>query len=162
MAFPFLMYLASIGSYSSLPQANCRPLLNITGTATSILLNYEVSRFGPVPTDATIARFGVPHFSISVAFNILLALMIIARLTMHRRNIQKAIGTQAGAGGLYTAIITTLVESYSLALVVAILYIGTWAAKSYFQYIFLQVFAQAQVRTVSTFPELPQSQETIV
>ena len=96
-------------------------------------------------------RFGAPYYSVSFALNILLTVMITARLTMHKRNIQNAMGAAAGVGGLYTATITVIVESYALNAVVAMLYIGTWAAKSYVQYIFLQILAQTQVRAVFDF-----------
>jgi hypothetical protein len=139
-------------------------LVNTVDTATSIVFNYEVSRAGSASAQATaMVRFGVPHFTISFILNILLALMIIIRLGLYRRNIQNAMGTATGIGGLYKTMTTIFVESYALVLVTAILYVGTWAANSSVQYIFLQIFAQTQVRTAPSPPLVPsQSRETII
>ena len=72
--------------------------------------------------------------------------MTTARLAMHKRNIQNAMGAAAGVGGSYTTTITVIVESYALNAVVTILYLGTWAANSLVQYVFLQLLVQTQVR----------------
>ena len=142
------MYLASIGSYSDAPQVDCILLLSIPDTATGILFFYpEGSQSDSISVGvAAMFRFGAPYYSISIALNILLTLMITARLTMHRRDIQNAMG--AAACGSYTATITVIVESCALNAVITILYLGTWAAKSLVQYIFLQLLVQTQVRAV--------------
>ena len=114
---------------------------------TGILFLYQASqREMIVLTLDTLVHFGAPYFSVSFSLNVLLTSMIIIRLTLHKRNVRDAMGAAAGAGGLYKAIITVLVESSALWVVCFILYVGPWAAKSFVQYIFLQVFAQIQVR----------------
>jgi len=92
-----------------------------------------------------VIRFGAPYFSIAFALNVLLTLMIITRLVLHRKNIRDAMGTTAGVGGLYKAVITILVESAALYAVTFLMYVGPWATKSSLQYIFLQILAQTQV-----------------
>jgi hypothetical protein len=122
-------------------------LINNTNIAAGLLFTYEVSRPNPVLANAAaLIHFGAPYFSIAFALKILLMLMITTRLARHRRNIQNAMGSAAGSGGLYTATITILVESYALNGLVGLLYIGTWAANSYVQYIFLQLLVQTEVR----------------
>jgi hypothetical protein len=73
--------------------------------------------------------------------------MIVVRLITHRKNIRNAMGAAAGAGEFYKATITILVESSAIFFLGFLLYLGTWAAKSFIQYIFLQILAQTQVRT---------------
>ena len=93
-------------------------------------------------------QFGAPYFSVSFALNIVLTAMITIRLTVHGRNIRNAMGDAAGTGGLYKATVAIIVESYALFAVVVLLFMGTWAAKSFVQYIFLQILAQMEVRTI--------------
>ena len=52
----------------------------------------------------------LPYFSISLSLNVLLTLMIVARLVLHTRNIRTSMGI-AGIGGLCKVIITMLIES---------------------------------------------------
>ena len=61
--------------------------------------------------NATITEFGAPYFAISATLNVILTLMIVIRLILHSRNVRNTIGPSAGAGGLYKAIVTMLVES---------------------------------------------------
>jgi hypothetical protein len=65
----------------------------------------------------------VPYYSVSVALNVVLTLMIIVRVFWHIRDFQHATGSRATAGGLYKSIVTMLVEScslYAIALLVCI------------------------------------------
>lgn len=126
IAIPCLMYLASVG--------------------TGILFNYETSRPDTVLVGANkMVQFGAPYFSVAFALNIVLTVMITVRLTIHGRNIRNAMGDAAGTGGLYKATVAIIVESYALFAVVVLLFMGTWAAKSFVQYIFLQILAQMEV-----------------
>ena len=111
-----------------------------------ILFNYEISRPDPVPVNANkMVHFGAPYFSVTLVLNVVLTVMITTRLTMHGRNIRNAMGDAAGTGGLYKATVAIIIESYALSAVVFLVFMGTWAAKSYVQYIFLQILAQMEV-----------------
>ena len=57
--------------------------------------------------------------------------MIVTRLILHRRNIRKAIGASGGAGGLYTAVVTMLIESYALYAATFLTYVVPWSSNSY-------------------------------
>ena len=92
------------------------------------------------------ANFGIPYYSITVALNVLLTVIIATRLILHGKNIRNALGSPAGVGGLYKAIVTMLVESSALYAVTSLLFIGPWAAQSWAADIFLPVVAQVQVR----------------
>ena len=90
------------------------------------------------------SKIGIPYFSISISLNILLTLLIVVQLVTHSRNIRNAVG--AGAGGVYNAIVTMLIESSALYAVSSILFIGPWGANSWVADIFLPILAQNQVR----------------
>ena len=74
--------------------------------------------------------------------------MIVTRLIMHSRNIRNALGARGGAGGVYKAVVTMLIESSALYAVSSILFIGPWGAGSWVADIFLPILAQNQVRLV--------------
>ena len=103
-------------------------------------------------TGIIVANFSGSYFSISLSLNVLLTLMIVARLILHRRNFRKALGTSDGSSGLYTAIIVMLVESYALYAVAYLLYIVFWAIGSQALATLSKVVGAVQVRSVSTFP----------
>ena len=79
--------------------------------------------------------------------------MIVTRLIMHRRNVRKVMGASGGAIGLYTAVVTMLIESYALYAVAFLLYMVPWAIESWVLSIFSSVLGAVQVRGVFAFPE---------
>lgn len=88
-------------------------------------------------------NFGVPYFSISLAINVILTIMIVVRLVMHSRNIRNAMGDRAtGTTGLYMTIIAVLVESSALYTISFLLFIGPWGATNYAEDIFFPPLAQ--------------------
>ena len=146
MAFPCLMYLASIGTCSSLQQANITTLTNNADVATAIMYIYQqtaTSTLGEV--------FGISYFSISLSLNVILTLMIVIRLVLHRRNLRKVLGTSDGTSGLYTAIATMLIESYALYAIAFLLYIVPWALGSMVVTLFSPIIGPAQVCAVIGF-----------
>jgi len=125
VAFPCLVYLASL--------------------AMGITLIYQTSQPDSSIWNNVAINFGLPYFSISLSLNILLTLLIVARLAMHSRNIRNAMGAPAGASGLYQTIITVLVESCTLYAVTSLLFVAPWGAKSHVADIFLPILAEIQV-----------------
>lgn len=126
IAFPYLMYIASL--------------------VTGIMFMDKSSLQGLIATEAPAAvQFEAPFFTISFALNILVTLMIVARLLTHRMKMQKAMGATACAGGWCIASITIIIESYALCAIAVILFLSAWGARSFLQFIFLQVIAQTQV-----------------
>lgn len=94
-------------------------------------------------------NFGYPSFLTSLSLNVLLTLMIIARLLLHNKSLKRSMGSRATTNGLYKAVVTMLVESFALYTVCFLLFIGTWSAQSSFVYIFFPILVETQVRTVS-------------
>ena len=137
-AIPGLMYLASIGMWLSPPQA-C--YVNVTGKAMSLSPLY------PLHDDYLFHALEVSYYSISGPLNVLLTLMIIARLVLHKRNTRNAVGASSGPCGLYTAIVVALVESSSLYTFTYLLYLVPFALHSSASNIFLS-FGGIQVRAV--------------
>ena len=146
MAFPCLMYLASIGTCSSLQQANITTLTNNADVATAIMYIYQQTA-----TSALGEVFGISYFSISLSLNVILTLMIVIRLVLHRRNLRKVLGTSDGSSGLYTAIATMLIESYALYAIAFLLYIVPWALGSMVVTLFSPIIGPAQVCAVIGF-----------
>jgi hypothetical protein len=76
---------------------------------------------------------GISFFSMAFSLTILLTLMIVTRLILHSRDIRKAMGgsNQTNGRGLYTAIVTMLIESYALYALTFVTYAVPWAIDSY-------------------------------
>ena len=89
--------------------------------------------------------------AVALLLNLLLTLMIIARVVLHMRNFKSAVGVSTGER-LYTVIVTMLVESCALYTVAHLLYLIPLAAHSYISNVFPTAFALAQVRTTLVFP----------
>ena len=78
--------------------------------------------------------------------------MIVARLILHRRNVQNAMGGSAGAGRLYGAVIAILVESSAIYAIGFLLYFVPWASQSWFGSAFWPLLFEVQVRAASCAP----------
>lgn len=120
-----------------------------------ITLTYSISqpgkKWGILDID-----LGLAYYSLSVSLNIILTLMIVARLVLHSRSLQNAMGTAPRTIRLYKTIVTMLIESSALYAVVFLLYIGPWGANSNISDFFFPILAETQVRALS-FRHAPQS-----
>jgi hypothetical protein len=150
MAFPYLMYLATVGTCSSPPQADGDTLINTTGVAVGISNVYE--RLGMNWETARTANFSTSYYSISLALNVTLTSMIIIRVILHRRVLRRALGASDGFSGLYTAIAIMIIESYALYAVALLSYTVAWAINSWVTGIFSRALGAIQVRSFFTFP----------
>ena len=151
MAFPYLMYLASIGTCSSPLYSGGGALTDTTDVVLGIVDIYYSS--GMRNSTATNTNANTSYFSICVSLNVLITLMIVIRLIMCIRNIRNGIGASDGSGGLHTAastVITMLVESYALYVVVALAYIILSAMDSWVVNLFGDALGASQVRIVFT------------
>ena len=107
---------------------------------------YQTARPNDRIWNTVAANFGLPYFSISIALNILLTLMIVIRVVLYMRFIRTAKGASAGLDGLYKGIVTVLIESSALYAVNSLLFVGPWGAGNHASDIFLPILAQTQVR----------------
>jgi hypothetical protein len=124
-------------------------LTNFTDVAMGIAYVYQGSATR-VGSD-TWTNFGTSYFSIALSLTALLTLMIVTRLIVHRRDVRRAMGDLGGDGGLYTAIVTMLMESYALYAVAFLLYIVPWAIHNRVMSIFSDTLGAIQVRAVFAF-----------
>lgn len=125
MVFPFLIYLTSL--------------------ATGVIAVAQIIRPDIILHPAIL--FDLIYLPISLSLTILLTLMIITRLILHSRKLQRATGSWANASGPYKAIVTMFVESYALYAVTFIVALGLeWVGNS-FQYVFIPILAGTQVIT---------------
>ena len=88
--------------------------------------------------------------------------MIITRLILHRRNIRTAMGASAGAGQLYRAVVTILVESSALYAVSFLLFFGTWVSGSWVETGFWTILFEIQVCAALPFPDALQSWDNVI
>ena len=116
------------------------------------ILYYQASSSDSGNWGAIEVAFSISCFSISVALNALLTLMIIMRLVLHSRNMRNAMGTTANASGLYETIVTMLTESSALYTIGFLLYIVTWGTNSFLVNAFSPFCADTQVRSFFFFP----------
>jgi hypothetical protein len=123
--------------------------VNNNDTALGILYTYVNSQPSSGVWDSVAVNIGLAYFSISPALNILLTLMITIRLALHSRNIRNAMGGPHSTGGLYSAVVTMLVESCALYATNSVLYIGPWGAGSHIADIFFPILSETQVRNTS-------------
>ena len=121
---------------------------NIDGIAVGIACIYQYS-----VTNIT-ASLNLPYFSLSLALNVILTLMIAVRLVLHARNTRAAMGL-AGIGGLCNAVIIMFIESCALYSVSLVLIIGPLVAGHPIVNFFLFIQPQTQVRS----PSLPRSSD---
>ena len=92
------------------------------------------------------------YYSIVLSLNALLTLMLITRLVLHSKNIQRAMGDQDGVCRSYKGVVTMLVESGVLYAASFVMAAGPyWAGRSRgipAQFVTLPILPEVQVRTV--------------
>ena len=74
--------------------------------------------------------------------------MIVARLVLVSRSIRSGMNASVEVGGLYRAVVSSLIESCALYSVAFLLFIGSWAAESTIAAVFFPILVQVQVRSV--------------
>ena len=150
IAFPCLMYLASLGEYLGHHMSTWTHLANATAIATGIaLIYYQASQpdiHGWIPIALS---FSYPYFAISHSLSTLLTLMIVARLVLRDRNIRIAMGIPAKTRGLYLEVVTVLIESFFLYATSFLLFFGLWVDGSPVADTFFPILVETQVRAVA-------------
>lgn len=155
MAFPYLMYLASVGTCSVPSQAGGNTLINTANVVMGIVQIYHGE--GASLSSVTVVNSYITYLSICIFLNALLALMIIVRLVVHTRNFRKAIGVSGGSSGSHTTtamVVTMLIESYALYVVSLIPYTVSWAVHSPVSPLFSAFGAHIQVCATFLLPDM--------
>ena len=149
MAFPYLLYLASVGTCTSPLKAGGDVLITTTDVAVGIAHIYEFSAIN-VLTDTSM-NLNTSYYSICLSLNVLLTLMIVIRLVVHIRNVRKVTGASDGSTGLHTAtatVVAILIESYAIYAIALLLYIIPWVISSPVVALFSKALGTMQVRFV--------------
>ena len=154
MAFPCLIYIASVGKSQVSFEINMTPQANFSGTVVGIMRVHIIST--QMGNPATVVALSTAYYSIPFSLNLLLTLMIVTRLLLHRRNIRCAVGTFGGAAGLYTTIVVMLVESYALYAIALLSYIVPRGLNSIVTVIPAQIIPSTQVRVAPPFSSAQQ------
>ena len=105
------------------------------------------------------------YFSICLLLNVVLALMIVTRLMVYIRNVRKATGAPDGSSGPHittAAVVTILIESYSIYAATLLLYLVPSAAHSSVVGLFSGLTSAVQVCAISAFPYRLLPQDVIV
>ena len=106
----------------------------------SILLLVQLSQPGSNLWTHVSISFGIPYWSISIALNVIVTLLIVGRLVYWRRKI-----SFIQSSNLYTSIITMLVESAALYTIFALIFVISYALNSMVQNVLLPVLGHIQV-----------------
>ena len=103
--------------------------------------------------------YGTSYYAISLGSNIIMTVLIMARLLIYRRTIMRSLGLSTEHTRDYTSLATIIVESASLYSVFAILFLITYAINNPMNQIFLTLANSAQVSlySISSVPFEPKS-----
>ncbi|TFK54803.1 hypothetical protein OE88DRAFT_1732102 [Heliocybe sulcata] len=94
-------------------------------------------------------NLGVPYWALSISFNLVVTLLIIARLWFMRRDVQRSLTPDAAS--VYTSVGAMLVESAALYSVTGLLFIACYARDNKAQYVLITWLGQFEVG-VSSYP----------
>jgi len=87
--------------------------------------------------------FALAYFTITLSLNVILTLLIVVRLLIHRRRVRKHLGPEHATH--YTSIASMLIESSALYSLFSLLFLVSFAVRSFAQNLFLPVLAEIQV-----------------
>jgi len=93
--------------------------------------------------------YGTSYYAISLGSNIVLTVLIMARLLIYRRTITRSMGLSTEHTRDYTSLATIVVESASLYSVFAILFLITYGINNPMNQIFIVIANSAQVSRYS-------------
>ncbi|KAG7088751.1 hypothetical protein E1B28_012719 [Marasmius oreades] len=122
-------------------------LLYFSSVAFGVLFLKQVGTVSQSPWDATGINFTIPYYTMSLALNIIVTILIVLRLLIYRHRITKAMGPMHGSQ--YTSLVAMVVESAAIYSTFALCFLVPFAVKSPLAQLFLQ--GLAQIQGVSTF-----------
>ncbi|KAG7094109.1 hypothetical protein E1B28_007724 [Marasmius oreades] len=122
-------------------------LLYFASIAFGILFLKQVGTVSQSPWDTSGINFTIPYYTMSLALNILVTLLIVLRLLIYRHRITRAMGPMHGSH--YTSLVAMVVESAAIYSTFALCFLVPFAVNSPVAQLFLQ--GLAQIQGVSTF-----------
>ncbi|KAF8962412.1 hypothetical protein BDZ97DRAFT_1920488 [Flammula alnicola] len=118
-------------------------ILYIGEVASGVLLLVQVSHSPSTIWNSV--NLGLPYFALAAACNVTITLTIATPLLLHRRRLHKAFGRNNTYSKPYTSAAAILVESSAVYAIVAVIFIGFYAANSPVSHLFLSTLSQVQV-----------------
>lgn len=109
---------------------------------TSICLLVSIERTGGFWGKEAV-KFGIAYWTLSISLNIIITVLIVARLILRRKRMRSALGDEHGH--MYTSISAMLIESAALYSVWGLVFLITYAKNSAFNNILLPALGQVQV-----------------
>jgi len=99
---------------------------------------------------ATAVKFGIPYWSLSMALNIIVTMLIVGRLWYARQRIRKSMGEQHGR--TYTGVAALVIESAAPYAIASFILVILYGIKDTGFILLLPTFPQVQVGQVVTCP----------
>ncbi|KAK7059077.1 hypothetical protein VNI00_001701 [Paramarasmius palmivorus] len=122
-------------------------LLYFASVAFGILFLKQVGTVSQSPWDSSGINFTIPYYTMSLALNILVTILIVLRLLVYRHRITQAMGS--GHGSHYTSLVAMVVESAAIYSSFALCFLVPFSVNSPVAQLFLQ--ALSPIQGVSTF-----------
>lgn len=95
---------------------------------------------------ATAVKFGIPYWSISMALNMIVTILIVGRLWLARKHIEDILGK--GHGKMYTGILAMVIESAAPYAISSLILIILYGLKDTGFVLLIPTFCQVQVSTL--------------
>ncbi|PSS28486.1 hypothetical protein PHLCEN_2v2967 [Hermanssonia centrifuga] len=128
-------------------------LMYFASTALSIVSVYQIAKPGDNIWSDTTISFGIPYMALSISLNIVLTLLIVARLMYISNTVRTVLGAEHS--GTYTFVATAMVESAAPYSITSIFFIILYGRHSNIQNLVLPVLAQIMDdSTILLFPKL--------
>ncbi|TFK23514.1 hypothetical protein FA15DRAFT_462916 [Coprinopsis marcescibilis] len=117
-------------------------LMLISSTVMAVLQTIAASQPSSALWSARAVQFGTPYFSLSMATNMLVTVIIVSRLLIARRQIQRVMGPKHGKE--YTGVTALLIESAMPPALVSIVLIALYSQQIPAQVLFYPLLPQVQ------------------
>lgn len=140
----FLLYRCHV-IYSKSYHAIALPILIYTAslTVSMILVYFKALQRNNSTWNSLVVDLDTPYYAVTLSLNVVLTLMIITRLILYSKEIQKVlVPSSCGFCKIFT---TVLVESSALYAVTFILFVVPWSAGNWVADIFFPILRETQV-----------------
>ncbi|KAJ7045755.1 hypothetical protein C8F04DRAFT_1066038 [Mycena alexandri] len=120
-------------------------LLSFATLAIGILWLKQVGVTSASPWDTSGINFTTPYFAMSLALNILITIMIAARLMMYRWRINRAMPIDSNHGAQYASLAAIIIESAAIYSLFALLFLVPFVIGNPLSQLFLQALSPVQL-----------------
>ncbi|KAJ7163566.1 hypothetical protein C8R43DRAFT_879672 [Mycena crocata] len=132
---------------TSVPVIVLPVMMSFASLALGILWLKQIGSDWASPWDTARINYTIPYFATSLAFNVVVTILIVSRLLLHRRRINQVMGWNHGRE--YTSLAAIIVESTAIYTTFSLLFLVPFALRHPVSQTFLQILSPVQV--VSAF-----------